>query len=299
MWLVVALVGYALSAIVYLLDKFVLVKTISRPVVFVFYTAIFGLLFFIAAPFVGNLSGAWDYLWALLCGLAFVASVWAIYIGIQKSEISHIGPLIGAVVPIFTFIWSKLFFHEQFTGPQLAAICLLVIGSFIIAAQRGEKTLRAGLIWGVLGAFLGSIFAGLAKYLYLHNSFAAGFVWSQAAIGVGAVLLIAFPAVRKSFSKSSDKSESLFKQGPKKVFLVFFDKFIGFVSLLCVQYAVFLGSITLVYALAGFQYAILVVAVAILSAFHSKFYEEKYVRGELLQEIFAVLLIGFGLALLV
>lgn len=299
MWLIVALIGYALSAVVNIFDKYVLEKTIGRPVVFVFFSTIFALLFFIAVPWVGGLSSNFDYLVALFCGAFFIFGLWSIYSGIQKSEISHIGPLIGAVVPIFTFIWSKIFFAEQFSKVQIAAIIFLVLGSLVIAFQRGEKELRAGLIWGVLGAFFWSIFAASAKYLYDNNDFTGGFVWSQGAVGLVSAFLLLLPAVRKSLSRSETSSASFIKQGAKKIIFVFFDKLLGLLSLALVQYAVALGSVTIVYAMAGFQYALLVLFVAILSGFKSKFYKEKYVRGELVQEAFAVLLIGLGLALLI
>jgi drug/metabolite transporter (DMT)-like permease len=298
MWLVVALTGFVIAAVVNILDKFVLDKTIKNPVVFVFYSTIFALLFFLAVPWAGNLAGGFDYVIALLCAICFVISLWTGYVAIQKSEISHIGPFIGAVLPIFTFIWSKIFFNEQFSSTQIIAIVLLVFGSFVISFEKSAKHngLHEGIVWGVVTGLFWSIFSVSAKYLYGHNDFAAGFVWSQAAIGAVTLMLLFLPAVRQSFRRTSVPAE---KMTGNKIALVAVDKFLGFVAVFLIQFAVSLGSVTLIYALAGVQYIILIIAVALLSKFYSRFYREEYSRGELVQEFLAVILIAAGIFLLV
>jgi len=110
------------------------------------------------------------------------------------------------------------------------------------------------------------------------------------------VLFLFSPAVRKSFKRAATPDE---KMTGGKIALVAGDKFLGFIALLLVQYAVSLGSVTLIYALAGVQYVLLIIAVALLSKFYSQFYREEYSRGELMQEFFAVALIVAGIYLLV
>lgn len=298
MWLVVALTGFVIAAAVNILDKFVLDKTIKNPAVFVFYSTIFALLFFLAVPWAGNLAGAFDYAIALLCAACFVAALWTGYVAIQKSEISHIGPLIGAVIPIFTFIWGKLFFAEQFDSYQTVAIVLLILGSLTISFEKSAKHngFHDGIAWGVAAGFFSSVFSVSAKYLYGHNDFAAGFIWSQAAIGAVTLVLLFLPAVRCSFKRASGPAD---KMSGKKIALVAGDKFLGFISVILIQFAVSIGSVTMIYALAGVQYAILIIAVALLSKYFSQFYREEYSRGEFAQEFLAVILIAAGIFLLV
>jgi len=294
MWLLIAVIGFALSAVANILDKYVLDKTISRPVVFVFYSTVWGLLFLLLTPFFGFLSDPQSYIAALFAGATFVAGLWASYIGIQKSEVSHMGPLIGAVTPIFTFVWSMFLFHEVFSGRQIFAVIILIFGSLVIAGEKSAKHngFHRAMFWGILGGFLISIYAVIAKYIYNHNSFAAGFIWIQGAVGFFSALLVLSAAVRATF-KRPPKSEA------KKVALVAVDKFFGLAGLVLVQYAIALGSVTLVYALAGVQYAILILLVAIISKFGPKFFAEEYSRGEIAQELIAVFIIGIGLALLI
>lgn len=299
MWLIFALSGFIVAAVVHILDKFILDKTISRPVIFVFYSTIFAVLFFLAVPFVGGLNSIQDYVISAVAASSFVIGLWAVYRGIQASEISHVGPLIGATIPVFTFLWGQLFLNEIFTFYQIAAISLLIFGSLVIAVEKSpnHNGFHRGLLWGIFGGFLWSIFAVTTKFLYMHHSFSAGFVWSQGMVGLCAAFLILSPAIRKTFRKN--KKEKTEKSNFKTITFVAFAKFLGLLGLVLVQYAVSLGSVTLVYALAGVQYMALVIMVAVLSKLHSSFYQETYTRSELIQEVVAVLLIAAGLSLLV
>ena len=70
------------------------------------------------------------------------------------------------------------------------------------------------------------------------------------------------------------------------------------VGVVLAQYAISLGSVSVVNALNGFQYALVIVFVAILSKWRPKIFREEYTRGEIFSEILAVVLIAVGLALL-
>lgn len=297
MWLFVALVGFAVGAIVNVMDKYVLEKTVSKPVVFVFYSTAPAVFILLLSPWAGSLRSAFDFLVAALAGFSFVFGLWACYKAIQKSEVSHVNPLIGAVIPVFVFVWSLIFFNETLSLRQIAAILFLIIGSFLISMEKsGEhRGFQAGLAWGLLGGFAMSIFVTASKYLYGNNSFFSGFVWIQGAVGLIALTLLFSSVLRRTFEKKTETE----KLGVKKISFIVLDKFLGVVTLVLVQYAVALGSATLVYAMAGVQYALLIIFVVLLSKLWPKFYREDYSRSELFQEAVAVLLIAGGIALLV
>ncbi len=297
MWLIIALIGFTIAATVNVMDKYILDKTIKKSAVFVFYSTAPAIIILLLLPWTNNLHSNWDIIFAVLAGSSFVFSLWACYQGIQKSEVSHIGPLIGAVTPIFVIIWSLIFFNEIFTTKQIFAITSLIFGSFIIASEKSVKNngFHSGFAWGILGGFLGSIFGITSKYLYGVNDFLTGFVWVQGMVGIFGLLMIFSFHVRQSLKKKPKKE----KLGAKKIAFIVFDKTLGVVVLVLIQYAVALGSAAIVYALAGVQYALLVIFVAILSKVWPKFYREEYSKVEVVQEIIAVLFIACGLALLV
>ena len=58
---------------------------------------LFVLPFFLLLPFGVKMPNVWtDYLLFSVSGLCFAFGLWTLYIAIQKSEISHVGPLVGA-----------------------------------------------------------------------------------------------------------------------------------------------------------------------------------------------------------
>lgn len=299
MWLVVALSGFFIGALVNIMDKYILDKTIQKTAVFVFYSTAPAIIFLSLIFWTGGLLESLHYVLALLAGAMFVFGLWANYQGIQKSDISHIGPLIGAVIPIFVALWSIIFFKEIFSWQQLSAILFLIFGSLLIAVEKtvsGGNNFGKGVIWAVLGGFLMSIFAVISKYLYDTNNFLSSFVFIQGGMGlVGGMLLVFSKDVRQSFGKKDITQ----KFGWKKIVFIIATKFLGVLTFVLIQYAVALGSAVIVYALAGVQYALLVIFVFILSRLWPKFYAEEYSKGELLQEFVAVILIGIGLAFLV
>jgi len=69
------------------------------------------------------------------------------------------------------------------------------------------------------------------------------------------------------------------------------------VAVLLIQYATALGSVTIVNALSGVQFAFLIVVIALLTKYDPKLSKEKFARGELRNELLAVLVIAIGLAM--
>ena len=102
MWLVITLVGNFLLAVVAVMDKFILTKSVSKPAVFVFYSTVFALPIFLFLPF-GVVFPSIFSDWAIffLSGLFFVFGLWTMFIGFQESEVSHVGPLVGASTAFF------------------------------------------------------------------------------------------------------------------------------------------------------------------------------------------------------
>jgi hypothetical protein len=69
-------------------------------------------------------------------------------------------------------------------------------------------------------------------------------------------------------------------------------------AFLLLNYSIKLGDVALVNAIQGVQYAFLLVLVAVLAKKYPRVLEEKLNRAILAQKIFAIVIIGIGLALL-
>lgn len=302
MWLFVALLGDAVLAAVGIIDKLILTKSISKPIVFVFYSTIFSLLLFFLLPFGVVFPNVWtDYLLFSLSGFCFAFGLWTMYIGLQKSEVSHLGPLIGAVIPFFILFLSRVFLGEHLGRYGLLAAVVLIIGSLVISIDQNSEG-RMGyksIAWGVLAGFLFAISHVTAKFAYSVYGFYSGFVLTKLSLGIFGLLLFFSPSIRQLFNKKADKVNADKTEKSKSGFgLVVVNMALGVIGTTLVQYAAALGSVSLVNALAGAQFAMLIVFVALISKFFPKILQEKFTKKEIIQKTTAVIIISIGLILL-
>ncbi len=307
MWLLVALIGNALLAIVGVMDKYILSKSVVKPIIFVFYSSIIVLPFFLLLPFGIKMPAVQtDYLIFAVSGFCFVLGLWTMYIGIQKSEISHIGPLIGAAAPFFILFFSRIFLGENLTPYHLLAATILIIGSLVISFDQSAQQLaskgplrgwRRGLEWGVVAGLFFAVSHVAAKYAYDAYGFYNGFVLTKLPIGIFGLALIINPSIRAIFSK---KEQTITEKAAskKRLVLIAVDLAFGVMGSVLLQYAMAIGSVSLVNALAGVQYAILIVVVALMSKFFPKIIKESFTKKEIIQKAIAVFIISVGLFLL-
>jgi len=299
MWLLPAIIGYLALAITAILDKFILSKAISKPIVFVFYSSFFILPIALLLPFgVNRVNIFSDILVCAVAGFAFSFALWSLYKGIQLSEISHVGPLVGAMTPFFALFLSGYFLEEILNGRQLLAVGFLILGSLLISFEQSKLNhgWHKGMLWGVLAGFLFAISHVASKYIYSIYGFYTGFVWTRVFMGIFGLLLLFSKDVRDNF-KIKNKKQG--RQAKKQIILVLTSRILAILGVVFVQYAISVGKVSLVNSLEGLQYGLVVIFVALLSKFYPKLFREDYTKIEIYQEILAILLIGLGLGLLV
>ena len=297
MYILIAITGYLFLAVTNIFDKFILSKAVPKPVVFVFYSTALLLPIFLLIPFgAGWLSSGFDYFISIIAGFTFGLALWAMYIGFQHSEVSHSGPLVGASTPFFVLILSLVFLGERLDLIQILGICILIIGSLLISMEksRGQNVWHKGMLWLIVAGLLYAVSHVASKYIYDMYGFYSGLVWTRGAMGLFGLLLLFTPQLWKREKK--DKSVKI-KSTKSQLFLVIFSRLLGVIAVLLIQYAISVGSVTIVNALAGVQFAFLVIVVVLLTKFLPKLFKEKFVRGELRNELLAVFIIAIGLAM--
>ncbi len=181
---------------------------------------------------------------------------------------------------------------------------LLIIGSFLIAFEKSKKHhgIHMGMVYGILSGLFFAISYVSAKYLYDRYGFMTGFVWSRFFIGVSGLLFLLNKETWRVLVAPTwwDKlKEKLTIRKKQNGGLIIFNKILAVVAVLFIQYATAIGSVSLVSALNGLQYGVLILAVMVLSRFWPKIFKEDYSTGEVVQEFLAVGLIAVGLILLV
>ncbi len=301
-WFVIALIGYLFLAVVFVLDKLILTKSVQKPTVYTFYSTIFMLGAVAILPFGGGLLHGWDWWWAIVSGVAFGFGMWTMYVALKYGETSHISPFVGGVVTIATYGISAIFLAERLNGIEIVGMVVLVLSSFILAYKRNKKIgklLHVGLLWAILSGILFAISHVSAKYIYDLYPFITGFAWTRATTGLVGLFLLCFPSVRHSFHKKKH-TESVHRFAKRHaVSIVISDKILSILGVVLVQYAIAIGTVTMVNAMSGIQYILMFIIIYVLTKFAPKIFREYFTHRELIIQWIAIGLVVVGSALFV
>lgn len=320
LWIFAAVLAYFINAGVYTADKFLLSKKIHSSVTYAFYVgvwSIFNLVLLIFSPWMPNFR---EFILDLLAGMIFLATLVFWYKALHQSEATRVVPIVGALVPIFSFILSYVFLGESLGEQQLLAFMILIYGGILVSVKRtkfyalGEMADR---IKGVLGDALGSIHAQyrptrrllmnslvsalffavyyvLIKYIYSEQPFIGGFVWSRIGTFVGVMLMLFVPSWRYHIIKHQKGAKT-----PKNLSFFLGIRILAAFAFIMLNWAVSLGNVALINSLQGVQYVFLFLLILFLSQKYPHILTEELGGGVLVQKIIGIMLVGTGLYMLI
>jgi len=311
-WFLVAVSAYLILAIVFLVDKYLLVGPIPNPKVYTFYVGTLGILVLILAPFVGfYIPELSQIILSLLAGALFIYGIFWLNYALRLFEASRVIPAIGGILPIFSFLLIYIFSggKEIFTIWEFLAFILLIFGGVLIVYPSAEKggeeqmffdyekakiSLKSLRISATAAFFLALSFV-LAKYVYMAQPFWSGYIW----IRIGGFLMA------MSFLFAQGVRDELFKvkmNFPKKTAVIFLSNQAAGASANILQnWAIALAPlicVSIINALQGMQYVFLLMFTIFLSLKSPQLLKEEISKKILFQKIIAILLIGAGLTLL-
>ena len=293
-WIIIAIISHFLTAIVFIIDKFIVSKTAIRPVIYSFYVGILGGLTILLFPFGFELISLKQIVISFMAGILFIFATLYFYKTIKISEISRIIPIIGGAVAVFTLILTYLFLEERLSSNQFIAFFLLVFGGLIILwPKRNKKMFSFQKISFILLSAL--FFAGsyvLTKMVFIEQSFINGFIWIRLGSVLGACLLLILPRNRKIIFNISKEIKK------KTIILPIFSKSLSAFAFFLLNYAIFLGNVALVNALQGVQYVFLLIMAFFLSAKFPQIIKEQINRGVIFKRILGIIFVCLGLIFL-
>lgn len=297
--LIVAFLGYAFLAVVAIMDKFILTKSVKKTATLTFYSTIFFLLLFLFLPWVDKLDSILDYIISLVSGLAFGFALWAMFISLKEGEASHISPFVGGVTAVATYVFSYLILSENLSREVVFGFVFLTLACFLLSFEksRRHKGFHRGFIWAVLAGILFGLSHVTAKMIYDLYSFGIGLVWTKGTIGFVGVVAMFAPSFWQQFSAKEQSVTPESSTGGKAI-LVTSSRLFGLIGTLLVQYAIAIGSVTVVNGLAGMQYVIMFILIYILTKIRPSLFLEYFTRKEITVEISALVLVVIGLILL-
>jgi len=320
MWLILAISAYFINAGVYVADKFLLSKKIHSSIAYAFYVgiwSIFNLFLLFFAPWLPSWR---ELLLDLSAGVLFLATLVFWYKALHQSEATRVVPIVGALVPIFSFILSYFFLGETLNNSHLLAFIVLIFGGILISVKQTKVYLYQRLITrikNIYGSFLGEIHAKyrpmrrllinsvisalffavyyvLMKYIYASQPFIGSFVWSRLGSFIGVLLILLVAPWRQLVVKQQRGMKT-----PKNLFFFFLIRLLAAAAFIMLNWAISLGNVAMVNALQGIQYLFLFLIILLLSTKFPQILKERLGSGVMIQKIIGIMLISIGLYLLV
>jgi len=299
-WIAIAIVGHLLNAVAFIVDKTLLSSSFKRSGTYAAVIGLFSALVLFLAPWISHAPDTATWIAIGAFGISFVMAMWGFFEALGKAETSRVVPVVGSLIPLFTLILAALLVHERLTGRALLGLFIL-IGATLLLTRSGDKKqhLDARTFWICIGsAFLFAASTAFGKYAFQHAPFLDVFVLSRIFAAITALLIPVFSKpVREellTLIKPKDKQD---KGNYRAAALLFFGQACGALGFVGVQYAVSIGSATVVNALQAVQYAAIVLVAWLGGKKLAALLKEDRRPKTLLQKGLAILLVAIGLAL--
>src|SRR3989344_8848643 len=301
-WLYLVIFSNFLFAIVFALDK-VLVKKIVSPLKYALIIGAFEGLAVILIPFVDFVLPQSSIIFlAFLSAFCLGAGLYFYFKALLKNEASWVAPLLfGVLMPVVTYIFSRIFLNEALTPFQAFAFILLLAGGFVISFSRQHKT--SSIFYLIVSAIFISLGYVFLKIVFNNANFISGYILTR--LGGFLTAIIVYFVVYGRGLKFKRFSETGIRFEKIKVFIwsslsgIFVLKqFLAFVANIILLYAVSVGNLTLVNGLGGIRYAFLLILAVFMARKWPNLMDENLSLWIILRKSIAVLLIIFGVLLL-
>lgn len=308
-WIVLSFIAYFLLAVCFILDKFLLKKSIPRPSVYAFYMAVLssGVLFLI--PFGVRWVNFSFFLRAAFFGIIFIWALVYFYKAVKKNEISKVAPLVGTITQIGTFLLAVIFLNQNIDSSNMIGLALLIIGGFLVSFDLplNYKSITKGLSDSLESGILFAIAYSGFDYIYKEfellfgneKVFVNGFFWTRIGLILGGFSLLIVSKYRMEimetiFSKKEKHRES---RSLKILALFFLNKIFGGSSSILINSAIFMGGAVFVQALSSVQFVFVLILATLMATKRPDIFEEKLYFWDWAQKIGAIGLIAGGIVL--
>ncbi len=291
-YIYLALIAQALSALVVLLDKYLISsRAVSKPVVYAFYITMLSGVVVLILPFGIVLAPTAQIVWlSLAIAFTYAFSILFLYEALVISDASDVAPTVGAIAALSTLLFSFFILKTGLTQNFLFGFVFLVLGMALMSYFRFS---RKALSYVFCSGLLFALSSVLAKVIFSETTFWNGFFWSRMGNVVVGLSFLLWPGTRRLIFENIRSSTVHTK------ILILGNKFLAGVAFLLLLFAIKLGDVSIINAVSGTQFVILVIfALIFTKKFPNYFYESVHHFHTVVQKVAAVILIVLGYFLL-
>lgn len=286
LWFYVAIVAYALNAIAFVIDKYLLVTAIPRPFAYAFWVAILSTVAVVLIPFGVHMPDSFLFIVSFISGMAFFFALIFLYRVIRKTDASIASTEVNVISVVAVYFLAIFILGDHFDQLDIIYLGLLIAGIFLLG-KISHRVWREAFVSGILFG----ISVVTLKLSFDLSDLVNGAFWTRVGFVGTALMMLIIPAARReilhSFRTSHVNSKLLFV----------LSKFIAGTGFILLDIALRLGHVSSVNALLGAQFVFIFIISLILG---SRFPEvaETSNPGILVRKLSGMALVVFGLILL-
>lgn len=300
-WLAITITARFLIALGVILDKFLLTsKKVTHPAIYAFYSGILSAFVIAFIPFGFSFLSVSEIWLSFFSGIIFIYGILFLFFAISKNEASQVAPAVGAIIPIVTYLLSFVLSQESINEKQLLGMMLLVLGGLLISyniKKKNKKSFSAGFYQSLgAGVFLAVAFS-LYKILYLDNDFLNVFIWTRFGLIAGAFTLLLIPRWRQIIMRTFKNFKTPKKEHYHVGQLFVLNKILNGTGSIILNYAISLGSVTIINALVSLEYVFVFLLGLVFSGIFPEVFREKKDLTSLAQKISSIAIISLGIFL--
>ncbi|MCR4280065.1 MAG: EamA family transporter [Candidatus Komeilibacteria bacterium] len=293
-WLWLTILAYGLNAVSMAINKALLSNKFNAPFAYTVFVGVLGLTGWILAP--------WGYLWpggtffwySMASGMVMTFALLAMFYALTKDEVSRVTTVIASFSPLFIYFISDIFLGENLTTAQILALILIIVGGVSLSYQPGKRWDKRLMFLGisVLAALLFAIAFASSKFIYDEVGFIPGFIWLKVGTFTGAILLLLYGKARREIREQ-------LTTGEKQTGIIFLGgQIAGALHFVTVNWAIALGSVTVVNALQGLQNVLVFLIAVVVSIFNPRLLHEEVKGSSLIHKSISIAVATLGVYLL-
>lgn len=299
-WLLAAVGGHLLNAAAFIIDKSLLSAAFKRSGTYATVIGVFSSTILVLLPWTNPQLPFTTWISIAVFGSVFVLALWAFFEALSRGETSRVVPVIGSLIPVFTLIDSALLVNERLAPRVLVGLAVLMLATILLTRGGHEGHRLDGETIGIciFAAFMFAASSVSGKYAFDHAPFLDAFVLSRMfSIVLALSIPLLSPSVRGELALMFHARKRGAGPNPKHVGLMAIGQVSGALGFVGVQYAISLGSATVVNALQAVQYAAIVLVAWFGGSRLAALLKEDRSKKTMLVKGTAIVLVAIGLAL--
>ena len=304
-WILIAILGHLSNGVAFVIDKILLRSAFARSATYAGLVGLLSTVLVLAVPFVHFWPQGDVWLAAAVSGAGFVFALWAFFASLARAEASRVVPIVGSLIPMFTLAGAFVFLGERLADMTFVGFFILIIATVLLSGGKRGHISHTTIWMSVASALLFALSSITGKAVYENAGFLGGFIATRLFDSLTSLFILcvldreAGREALKIFFPSLQGSSKDKQPGRLAAFLAIIGQCLGALGFVLVQYAISMGSASIVNALQAVQYAFLVLFAIAMRSRARALLGEDLERHVLLRKVAALILTALGMYLIV